>query len=215
MTSTDITAIIAAVETRAHGYLGEYKAMSENTLGEQALAETLAKSEYMEYVRKAISGQQIGYYRKAWALASHFPEVAARVGQNGEIHKAIGYAIGEGMSSAKVNNWIKSTVEAILASDDQARDLSAAIKALREKAKAEKIARETVTPDPDEEEGTPEAPETPETHPQEIADGILVNLLSLAGQYAAAIEAGADVNVPSLQQIARTLAPFINARKVA
>jgi hypothetical protein len=216
--STDINAIITAVQNRAHGYLGEYKAMADNTMGQDALADALAKSAYMEYVRKPISAVYIGYYRQAWALASHFPEVAARVGQNGEIHKALNYASCQGAKAATINAWIKRTVTAVSASDDQAKDLAAAIKALREDSKAAKDAKTPKTP-----EGsvTPEEVEeveavTTEAHPQDVADTLMVNLLAMAREYALVVSDGAaEPHEASLQELARTLAPFINARKAA
>lgn len=214
MKNTDITAIITAVQNRAHGYLGEYKAMSDNTTGAAALADALAASDYMEYVRKPISAVQIEYYRRAWALASHFPEVAARVGQNGEIHKAFGYAANNGASVATVNAWIKRTVATVSASDDQAKDLAAAIKALREDSKAAKEKREAATVDP---EGANELEAvTTEAHPQELADALMVTLMNTAREYALIVADGAaEPHTASLQELARTLAPFINARKVA
>lgn len=135
----NIDNIVKAMQDRNSAWIGVYKAFAEETLTAAKLAVELNEenSAWGQAGLGKASAQTISNYRAAWEVAQACPATAARVGKDGQIHKAISYATSKGVTVKSVQTWTKHTTKAVLNTegDERAATLTAALKELRELAK--------------------------------------------------------------------------------
>lgn len=213
--TVDVTAIIDAAKDRASGWIAEYRAHAAHRSTPAKVAEALSASDYLLITgAKSISESTVRTYRTAWALASAFPEVAAHVGNGGQIHTTLSYALAtKGVGQEDINAFIKSTIEEVNKAADKEDTLRLYLKEFRALCKsyrdAEKssVIEETVNSE--------EVAEIAETHPQEIADAALLAMMNAARDYVAAIADGASKDAANLMELSRILSPLSSKKAAA
>lgn len=216
--AVDVSGIIAAAKNRADGWVAEYRAHAAHRSTPAKVAEALSASEYLRITgASSVSEQTVRNYRTAWALASAFPEVAAHVGNGGQIHKMVSYAIATpNVSQADVMEFIAVAIDAVNKAEDKEAELRSQITAIREVCKAyrDEAKNKESNKDDDGQDDAPDMDDAPaEVHPQELADAALLAMMNAARDYVAAIGAGAEKDAANLMELSRILSPLSSKKK--
>jgi hypothetical protein len=221
--AVDVSGIIAAAKNRTNGWVEEYRAHAAHRSTPAKVAAALSASDYLRITgASSVSEQTVRNYRTAWALASAFPEVAAHVGNGGQIHKMVSYAIATpNITQEDVMGFIAVAVDAVNKAEDKEGELRSQIAAIREVCKAyrEEAKNKDDNKDDDGQTDTPDTPDMDdapiEAHPQELADAALLAMMNAARDYVAAIEAGAEKDAANLMELSRILSPLSKKKAVA